>query len=113
MSITSRDERRTTFPDSQISELFDCGPLLTAYAVSGVVETAAQSLHISANAVEAGLRSGRSLRELAHDLRRSPDDLQLALARGAQSARIDDRTAGELIAAAALLLDMPLLVGPP
>jgi hypothetical protein len=113
MSTTTRDERRTAFPAAQIAELFDLSPLLLAYARSGVVETAAQSLGSSANAVEAGLRSGRSLRELAHEFRRDPEDLQLALARGAQSARIDDRTAGEMVAAAGRLLDLPLLLGPP
>jgi hypothetical protein len=113
MSMMTGARRRTRFPDSQIAELFDCGPLLLAYARSGVVETAAQSLRIPANEVEAGLRSGQSLRELAHQLDCDPGDLQLALARGAQSARIDDRTAGELIAAAGVLLDLPLLLGPP
>lgn len=108
MSTTTRDARQQV-----ITELFDCGPLLLAYAVSGVVETAAGSLAIPETAVEAGLRSGRTLREIAHDLRRDPHELQLALARGAQTTQIDDRTAGELIASAGCLLDLPLLLGPP
>jgi hypothetical protein len=113
MSITTRDERRTRFTDSEIAELFDIGPLLLAYAMSGVVEAAAQSLEIPAHEVESSLRAGRSLRELADEFHRDPGDLQLALARGAQSARIDDQTAGELIATAGRLLDLPLLLGPP
>jgi hypothetical protein len=111
MSMTSDERQRATFADAEIAELFDCGPLLLAYARSGVVETAAHSLRIPANAVESGLRSGRSLRELAQERDCDAGDLQLALARGAQSARIDDQTAGELIAAAGRLLDLPLLLG--
>jgi len=113
MSITTPGERRTMLPDSQIAELFDCGPLFLGYAMSGVVVTAAESLAISPATVEAGLRSGRTLREVAHEFRRDPDDLQFALARGAQPVQIDDRTAAELVAAAGRLLDLPLLQGPP
>ena len=113
MSITTPGERRTMLPDSQIAELFDCGPLFLGYAMSGVVVTAAESLAIPPATVEAGLRSGRTLREVAHEFRRDPDDLQFALARGAQPVQIDDRTAAELVAAAGRLLDLPLLQGPP
>jgi hypothetical protein len=111
MSMTTGEKQRATFADAEIAELIDCGPLLLAYARSGVVETAAHSLRMPANAVESGLRSGRSLRELAHERDRDAGDLQLALARGAQSTRIDDQTAGELIASAGRLLDVPLLLG--
>ncbi|MFL5953221.1 MAG: hypothetical protein ACJ76I_03825 [Gaiellaceae bacterium] len=113
MSITTRDERRTRLPGGQIVELVARDPLLAGYAMTGVVDTAAESLAIPATAVEAGLRSGRTLRELAHELRRDPHDLQLALARGPWSTRIDDRSAGEMIAAAGRLLDQPLSLGPP
>jgi hypothetical protein len=112
MSITTPKARRTVLPDSEIAELFDCGPLLLGYAVSGVVVTAAESLAISPATVKAGLRSGRTLREVAHEFRRDPEELQFALARGAEPAQIDDRTAAELVAAAGRLLDLPLL-GPP
>jgi hypothetical protein len=112
MSITTPKARRTELPDSEIAELFDCGPLLLGYAVSGVVVTAAESLAISPATVEAGLRSGRTLRDVAHEFRRDPEELQFALARGAEPAQIDDRTAAELVAAAGRLLDLPLL-GPP
>jgi hypothetical protein len=111
MSMTTGEKQRVTFADKAMAELIDGGPLLLAYARSGVVDVAAQSLRMPANAVESGLRSGRSLRELAHERDRDAGDLQLALARGAQSTRIDDQTAGELIAAAGRLLDLPLLLG--
>jgi hypothetical protein len=113
MSIMTPKARRTMLPDSQIFELFDCGPLLLGYAMAGVVVTAAEELAISPAVVEAGLRSGRTLREVAHEFRRDPEELLFALARGAQPAQIDDRTAAELVAAAGRLLDLPLLVGPP
>jgi hypothetical protein len=87
--------------------------LLAAYAVSGVVEIAAASLETPPAALDAGLRAGRTLREIAHDLRRDPVDLQLDLARGAQSALIDDRKAAELILGAGALLDRPLPLDPP
>jgi hypothetical protein len=101
------------FERAPVGELFDVGPLLLAYAISGVIETAAESLATPAVTVETALRSGRTLRDLAHDVRRDPEELRLALARGARSAEIDDRTAPELLAAAGNLLDLPLLVGPP
>jgi hypothetical protein len=117
MSTTTTDRRTTSLsspsPSSRLPDLFDCGTLLLAYAVSGVVETAARSLDIPAGSLETALRSGRSLREVAHDLDHDPGDLQLALARGAQTVWIDDRAAGELIAASARLLDLPLYLGPP
>ncbi len=110
---TTTTERRATSATAPTADLFDCGPLLLAYAVSGVVETAARSLDISPGALEHSLHSGRSLREVAHDLDHDPGDLQLALARGAQTVWIDDRAAGELIAASGCLLDLPLFPGPP
>jgi hypothetical protein len=113
MSITSTKERRTMLPDSEIADLFDCGPLLLGYALSGVVVSAAESLAIAPAVVEAGLRSGRTLREVAHEFRRDPEDPQFALARDSQPAQIDDRAAAELVAAAGHLLDLPLLQGPP
>jgi hypothetical protein len=113
MSLTTPTERRARPEDSHIAELFDCGPLLLGYAVSGVVATAAESLAISPAVVETGLRSGRTLRELAHEFRQDPEGLQFALATGARPAPIDDRTAADLIAAAGRLLDLPLLLGPP
>ena len=113
MSITTVDERRTILPDSEIADLFDRNSLSIGYRMPGVVVTAAESPAIAPAVVEAGPRSGRTLREVAHEFRREPEDLPFALASGSQPAQIDDRAAAELDAAAAPLLDLPLLHAPP
>ncbi len=108
MSIATSDERRAGEWSGERQGALAADSLLRAYAMSGVVETVAESLAVSPAAVDAGLRSGHTLRELAHEFRVDPGELQLALARGAQSALIDDRTAAHLILGAGALLDRPL-----
>jgi hypothetical protein len=81
--------------------------LLLAYAMAGVAEIAAQSMRVPVEAVEAGLATGRTLREIAIELRRSPEELELALAQGVQPQTLNDATAAELAVGAKAILDRP------
>jgi len=79
--------------------------LLLSYAMAGVAEIAARSMRVPVEAVQAGLAAGRTLREIAVELWRSPEELELALAQGVQPPALDDERAAELALGAQAILD--------
>jgi hypothetical protein len=94
-----------TSPDEGALRIEDdaADAVLLAYATSGVTLAAADVLAVSPGVVEAGLRSGRSLRELAHELRVDPEDLQFGIAVIVSEGRDDERSDAMYIGAGELL----------
>ena len=103
MSTTTHDDLYLVLSDGDSP----ADLLLLAYAMACVVEIAAQSMRVPIEAVEAGLAAGRTLREIAIELWRSPEELELALAQGVRPHALNDATAAELAAGARAILDRP------